>query len=227
VATIDNLNKGHRQRLRERFLKGGEEAVADYELLEMILFAAHPRGDVKPLAKKLLKQFGSFAKVLNADVTEYAAVDGVGEGAIASLKAVKASSARMLKEKIKQGPIISNWTSLLNYCEAQMAHKKVEEFRILFLNNKNELIADEAQQQGTINHTSVYPREVIKRALELGVSSIILCHNHPSGDTTPSQADIDMTRQIINAGLPLSINVHDHLIIGKHGHYSFKSQGLI
>lgn len=223
----DTLTKGHRARLRERFLKGGEAAVADYELLEMLLFAAHPRGDVKPLAKKLLARFGSLAGVLHAPVHELASMNGMGDAAIASLKAVEEASARLLRNKAQKGPVISSWTALLDYCTVRMANQKVEQFRILFLNQKNELIADEVQQTGTINHTPVYPREVVKRALELGAVSIILAHNHPSGDPTPSQADIDITRQIIEATKPLNINVHDHLVIGKHGHYSFKSHGVI
>lgn len=219
--------KGHRQRLRERFLKGGVDAVADYELLEMILFSAHPRGDVKPLAKALIRHFGSFAKVVHADLKEYEAVEGVGEAAISALKTVEASAQMLLREEAKKGPVISSWTALLDYCQLSMAQKKNEEFRILFLNNKNALIADEVQQTGTVNHTPVYPREVIKRTLELGASSIILCHNHPSGDTTPSTADIEITRKIIAAAKPLGVQVHDHLIIGKGEHYSFKSYGLI
>lgn len=219
--------KGHRSRLRERFLKGGANALADYELLEMILFAAHPRGDVKPLAKALLKHFGSFARVIHADKQAYKAVDGVGEAAIGALKTVEAAAQRLLREEAQSGPVISSWTALLDYCRLSMAQKKNEEFRILFLNNKNALIADEVQQTGTVNHTPVYPREVIRRTLELGASSIILCHNHPSGDPTPSTADIDITRKIIEAAKPLGVNVHDHLIVGKNEHYSFKSHGLI
>lgn len=226
-SPADAFQKGHRQRLRERFLKGGADALADYELLELILFAAHPRGDVKPLAKQLLKHFGSFAKVVHATPHEFESVEGVGEAAIAALKTVEAAATRLLREEAEKGPVIGTWTALLDYCKLSMAQKKVEEFRILFLNHRNELIADEVQQRGTVNHTPVYPREVIKRALELGASSIILAHNHPSGDPTPSQADIDITRQIISAGQPLAVKVHDHLIIGRHGHYSFKSHGVI
>ncbi len=224
----DSSQKGHRKRLRERFLRAGAEALADYELLEMILFAAHPRADVKPLAKRLLKHFGSFAAVIHAPYTEYKKIEnGVGDATIAAIKTVEAAATRLLQEEVQRGTIISNWTSLLDYCKLNMANKKIEEFRVLFLNNKNELIADEVQQKGTVNHTAVYPREVIKRALELGATSIILAHNHPSGDPTPSQADIDITRQIIDAGRPLAVKVHDHLIIGKFGHYSLKSNGII
>lgn len=223
----DDFQKGHRARLRERFLKGGAEALADYELLEMMLFAAHPRGDVKPLAKKLLAHFGSFAKVVHATPQDLKAVEGVGEAAITALKVTEAASIRLLREEAKKGQIISNWSVLLDYCKLSMAQQPVEQFRVLFLNNKNELMADEVQQTGTVNHTPVYPREVMKRALELGAVSIILAHNHPSGDPTPSRADIDITNQIVEAGRGLGIAVHDHLIIGKFGHYSFKSQGLL
>lgn len=222
-----DFSKGHRQRLRERFLKAGPEALAEYEMLEMILFAAHPRGDVKPLAKKLLHRFGSFAKTVHAPATELAQVNGMGEAAISALKIVEAAAIKLLREEAAKGPIISSWTALLDYCQLTMAQKQIEEFRILFLNQKNALIADEVQQRGTIDHTPVYPREVIKRALELGAASIILAHNHPSGDPTPSAADIDITKQIVEAGRVLNISIHDHLIIGKFGHYSFKSHDLL
>jgi DNA repair protein RadC len=223
----DDFKSGHRSRLRARFLKGGAEALADYELLEMLLFAAHPRGDVKPLAKKLLAHFGSFAAVIQAPATEYAKVEGAGESVTATLKVAEAVAARLLREEAKRTPVISSWTALLDYCKLSMAHEQIEQFRILFLNNKNAMIADEVQQTGTINHTPVYPREVLKRALELGASSLILAHNHPSGDPTPSAADIDITKQIVSAGAALGISIHDHLIIGKFGHYSFKSHGLL
>lgn len=222
-----DFQKGHRQRLRERFLKGGAEALADYELLEMILFAAHPRGDVKPVAKRLLATFGSFAKVVQASAVELQKIDGVGEAVVTALKVAEATAGRLLKEEAQKGHVLSSWTALLDYCRLKMAQEKVEQFRILFLNQKNELIADEVQQVGTVNHTPVYPREVIKRALELSAPSIILAHNHPSGDPTPSKADIDITKQIVEAGRALGIAIHDHLIIGKFGHYSFKSNGLL
>jgi len=218
---------GHRQRLRERFLKGGGNSLADYELLEMILYAASSRSDTKPLAKKLLAKFGSFAKVVNAENAELSAVEGVGEAAIASIKIIKAATEKLLKEEVSQGHIIASWTALLDYCRVSMGHKKNEEFRVLFLNNKNALIADELQQFGTVNHAPVYPREVVKRALELGASSIILTHNHPSGDPTPSKDDIDVTKKIVAAANSLGLSVHDHLIIAGNKHYSFKSNGLI
>lgn len=218
---------GHRQRLRERFLNGSSDSLPDYELLEMVLFAARSRGDVKPLAKKLLARFGSFSAVITAEPERLQEVDGMGEAAIASIKCVEAAAQRMLKSQTMEQPVLSNWRALLDYCTAAMQHKKREEFRVLFLNKKNRLIADEVLQQGTIDHTPVYPREVVRRALELSASAIILAHNHPSGDPTPSQADIDMTQQIIMIAAPLGIKVHDHLIIGGKDHYSFKSYGLI
>lgn len=223
----EDYRQGHRSRLRARFIAGGVEAIADYELLELMLFAAHPRGDVKPLARLLLKEFGSVGKVLSATPDALMNIEGVGDGAVAALKTAEASAQMLLRSKIKQGPVISNWTSLLDYCRSLLAAKKKEEFHLLFLNSKNELIADEKQQSGTVNHAPVYPREVISRALELGASAVILVHNHPSGDPMPSQADIKVTRDIVQAGQGVSITVHDHLIIGSDSHYSFKGEGLI
>jgi DNA repair protein RadC len=218
---------GHRQRLRERFLKNGAGALADYELLEMILYSASPRMDTKPLAKKLLEHFGSFAATVHATPVELAKVDGMGEAAIAAVKSIHASAERLLKDEASQGPVIQSWTALLDYCRVSMGHKKVEEFRVLFLNHKNRLIADEVQHSGTVNHAPVYPREVVKRALDLGASAIIIAHNHPSGDPTPSKDDIDMTRQLKEAAASLGLSVHDHLIIAGSKHYSFKSHGLL
>jgi DNA repair protein RadC len=223
----DNIHAGHRRRLRERFLKNGAQALADYELLEMILYAASPRMDTKPLAKRLLTHFGNFAKTLHATAHDLAKVEGMGDAAIASIKLAHASAERMLKAEASQGKIIQSWTALLDYCRVSMGHKKIEEFRVLFLNHKNVLISDEVQQSGTVNHAPVYPREVVKRALDLGASSIILAHNHPSGDPTPSRDDIEITRQISAASLSLGINVHDHLIIAGNKYYSFKSNGLL
>jgi DNA repair protein RadC len=222
-----NPNSGHRARLRERFLKAGPDALADYEMLEMILFAANPRGDVKPLAKRLIKAFGSFASVIKAEPEELLKVEQVTESVVSSLKVIHASAQQLLKEEIKDRPVIQSWSSLLDYCRLAMGHRKEEEFRLLFLNQKHALIADEVQNIGTVNHTPVYPREVVKRALELGASSIILVHNHPSGDVKPSKEDIDMTRQIITAAHPLEIKVHDHIIVGAKNTYSFRSNGLI
>jgi len=218
---------GHRKRLRERFLSNGPEALADYELLEMILFPAKPMGDVKPLAKSLLLKFGSFGQVLMAEPAELAKVEGVGEAAITAIKVAKAAAERLLKEEVAERTVVKSWTQLLDYCRIHIGHNKNEEFHVLFLNNKLELMADERQQKGTVNHTPVYPREVVKRALELGASSLILVHNHPSGDVNPSKTDIDITRQIIEAARPLGIEVHDHLIIGVKKHFSFKSKGII
>jgi len=218
---------GHRQRLRERFLKSGAGALSDYELLEMILYAASPRMDTKPLAKKLLAHFGGFAKTVHATPVEMAKVEGMGEAAIAAIKAIHASAERLLKDEASVGPVIQSWTALLDYCRVSMGHKKIEEFRVLFLNHKHALIADEVQQSGTVNHAPVYPREVVKRALDLSASAIILAHNHPSGDPTPSKEDIDITRQIVVAAASLGLAVHDHLVIAGKKHYSFKSNGLL
>lgn len=218
---------GHRQRTRQRFLKSGGEHFADYELLELLLFGARPRGDVKPLAKRLLKHFGDFKSVLCADPNELRKVEDVGEAVVCLLKSVEESAQRLIKAPEQEKPVIQSWTALLDYCRIAMGNNKVEEFRILFLNHKNKLIKDEVQQRGTVNHTPVYPREVIKRALELGASSIIIAHNHPSGDPTPSKADIDMTKKIIEAAKAVNIAVHDHLIVCEDSHYSFKSYGLI
>lgn len=218
---------GHRQRLRERFLTHGGDSLADYELLEMLLFAASPRGDVKPLAKALIEHFGSFKKVLQAEINALSKVEGCGESAIAAMKLVQASAQRLLAEELTELPLMANWQALLDYCRTTMGHLKKEQFRILFLNHKNRLIANELQQEGTVNHAPVYVREVIKRALELQASALILVHNHPSGDTTPSQADIDITKHIANTGKPLGVAVHDHLIISDNSHFSFKSYGLM
>ncbi len=218
---------GHRKRLRERFLGHGAEALADYELLEMILFPAKPMGDVKPMAKTLLAYFGSFGQVLHAEPQELMKVEGVGEAAVTAIKVAKAAAERLLREEVADRPVVKSWTQLLDYCRLHFGHYKHEEFHVLFLNHKLELIADERQQKGTINHTPVYPREVVKRALELGASSLILVHNHPSGDVNPSKADIDVTRQIVEAARPLAIEVHDHVIIGAKKHFSFKSKGLM
>lgn len=218
---------GHRARLRERFLGQGGDALPDYELLELILFSARPRGDVKPLAKRLLKQFGSFDKLIYADETSLRTVDEVGDAVISALKTVRVASQRLIKSEIGDQPIIQSWSALLDYCKLAMGKSKVEEFRVLFLNNRHALIADEVMQRGTVNHTPVYPREVVKRALELAASAIILLHNHPSGDPTPSQADIDITQKIVDAARTINVTVHDHVIITDTGHYSFKSFGLI
>lgn len=218
---------GHRARLRTRFLDVGGEAFPDYELLELILFSARGRGDVKPLAKRLLKQFGSFDKVIYASDHELRQVDEVGDAVIAALKTIRIAAQRLIKSEIGQQPLIQSWSALMDYCKLAMGKNKIEEFRVLFLNHRHALIADEAMQRGTVNHTPVYPREIIKRALELSASALVLLHNHPSGDPTPSKADIDVTQKIIDAAATVNIAVHDHVIITETGHYSFKSFGLI
>ena len=218
---------GHRKRLRERFLKGGADAMADYELLEIILFSARPIGDVKPMAKTLLAAFGSFGQIMHASPIELMKIDGVNEAAVVAIKVAKAAAERLLREEVADKPVIKSWTQLLDYCRLHMGHGMNEEFHVLFLNHKLELILDERQQEGTINHTPVYPREVVRRALELGASSLILVHNHPSGDVSPSKADVDVTKEIIAAAKPLGIAVHDHLIISAKKHFSFKAKGLI
>ncbi len=218
---------GHRERLRRRMLDKGVEALSDLEVLEYLLFGARPRGDTKPLAKTLVKRFGSLAGVLGASRQELASVEGLGEASIAALKVVPEAARRLALEEASERPVIASWDKLLAYCRIAMGHEKVEQFRLLFLDKKNRLIADELQQKGTVDHTPVYPREVIKRALELGASALILVHNHPSGDATPSKADIEMTREVQEAATKLGISVHDHIVISKSGHNSFKSLGLL
>lgn len=218
---------GHRDRLRQRFLQGGPDALPDYEMLELILFMAIPYKDVKPLAKDLLAKFGNLAGVLNASVEALQSVKGIGETAAISLKTVQAASFRLLKQEMMQGPLLNSWSRLIDYCAATMAHEKREHFRVLFLNKKNELIADEIQGVGTVDHTPAYPREIMKRALELSATAVILVHNHPSGDPKPSRADIDMTMAIKAAGEPFNIVIHDHLIVSKGGTSSFKTMGLL
>jgi DNA repair protein RadC len=218
---------GHRKRLRERFIKSGASALHDYELIELLLFGAKPRGDVKPLAKRLIETYGSFADVVSADAKTLALEVGLGEAAICALKVAQAAAEKLLQEQVMNKPVLSSWQMLLDYCRASMAYHGVEQFRVLYLNRKNVLIADELQQRGTIDHTPVYPREVIKRALELDTSALIMVHNHPSGDTTPSRSDIDMTKRIRDIARPLSIELHDHVIVGRKGYYSFKNTGLL
>ena len=218
---------GHRDRLRERFMKGGAGALADYELLELILFQSRPRGDVKPLAKSLIKRFGSFAEVISAAPERLMEVDGVGSSTVVALKSVQAAALKLSQAQVLNKPTLASWSALMDYCRAAMAYHATEQFRILFLDRKNVLIADEIQQTGTVDHTPVYPREVIKRALELGASAVIMVHNHPSGDPTPSRADIDMTKQVKEAGEKLGVTLHDHIVIGRAGDTSFKSMGLL
>jgi DNA repair protein RadC len=218
---------GHRERLRARFRSGGADAVPDYELLEMVLFRAFPRGDTKPLAKQLLARFGTFAEVINAPEERLREVQGAGTRVIDELKLVRAASLRLLKGEIMSRKVLGSWTSVIDYCRAAQGFDQKEQFRILFLDRKNQLIADEVQQEGTVDHTPVYVREVVKRALELSATAIILVHNHPSGDTTPSKADIDMTKLIVEAAKPLGVTVHDHIIVGRNGHSSLRGLRLI
>jgi DNA repair protein RadC len=217
---------GHRQRLRERFLSSGGDALSDYELLEIILFAAIPQKDVKPLAKNLLTKFKSLKGVLHADIEQLKQF-GLSESPVALLKAVAIAHTRIGQKEILNQPVLSNWQKILDYCYSVMAHEKNEQLRLLFLNRKNMLIAEEVQQKGTIDHTPVYVREVIKRALDLGAGAIILVHNHPSGDPAPSKDDITMTRAVAEAAKAVGIILHDHLIIGNGKHASLREMGLV
>ncbi len=219
--------KDHRARLRSRFTDGGAAAMPDYELLELVLFAAIPRQDVKPLARLLLDTFGDFNRVVSAPPARLRDVKGVGETVILHLKVLEASAQRMMRARVMHRPVLSSWDALLDYCHTAMAHRETEQFRILFLDRKNVLVADEEQARGTVDHVPVYPREVVKRALELNASAMILVHNHPSGDPTPSDADISMTLQIQDACRALGITLHDHLIVGKSRELSLRSQGYI
>lgn len=221
------LAAGHRQRLRDRFRKGGADALPDYELLELVLFRAIPRRDTKGLAKRLLARFGSFADVVNAPDARLKEVSGVGESVVTELRLVRAAALRLMQSEISSRPLLSSWNQVLDYLRAAQGFEQRELFRILFLDKKNRLIADEVQGEGTVDHTPVYVREVVKRALELASTAIILVHNHPSGDPTPSRADIDMTRMIVNAGRPLGVTVHDHVIVGRAGYASFRALRLI
>ena len=218
---------GHRERLRERFYGAGPDALSDYELLEMALFPALPRRDTKPLAKALLKKFGSFAEVVHAPVARLREVEGIGDASVHQIKLLAATAGRVAKGEIKRSVALSSWNDVIGYCRSSMAFADKEQFRLLFLDKRNQLIADEVQQTGTVDHTPVYPREVIKRALELSATALILVHNHPSGDPTPSQADIQMTKAIVDIAGPLGISVHDHIIVGKNGHASLKGLKLI
>jgi DNA repair protein RadC len=217
----------HRKRLRARFMEGGAAAMPDYELLELVLFRAIPRQDVKPIARLLLETFGDFNRILAAEPARLLAVKGVGEAVVQDLKIVEAAAHRMMRAKIMKRPVLSSWEALLDYCHTAMSHRETECFRVLFLDRKNVLIADEEQASGTIDHVPVYPREIVKRALELNASALILVHNHPSGDPTPSDSDIAMTNQVLDAASVLGITVHDHLIIGKSREVSFRGKGYL
>jgi DNA repair protein RadC len=218
---------GHRQRLRDRFMEAGDAALADYELLELLLFRAIPRRDVKPLAKALVERFGSFAEVVAARPERLREIPGLPDGAIVDLKVAEAAARRLARGAIEKRKILSSFSAVMDYCRTAMAYAEREEFRILFLDKRNALIADEVQGIGTVDHTPVYPREVVRRALELGASALILAHNHPSGDPTPSSADIAMTKDIMTIAQPFGIAVHDHLIVGRNGQTSFRGLKLI
>jgi len=217
----------HRGRLRQRFLGAGADSVSDYEMLELVLFRAIPRRDVKPLAKQLLTRFGGFDAVISAPVARLAEVAGVGDAVICELKIVEAAAHRLARARVIDRPALSSWAALMDYCKTVMAHRDTEQFRILFLDRKNVLVADEPQAKGTVDHVPVYPREVVKRALELNASAIILVHNHPSGDPTPSRSDIDMTRQIEQAAKSVGVVIHDHVVVGKQADASFRALGLL
>ena len=218
---------GHRQRLRDRFMDAGEAALADYEMLELLLFRAIARRDVKPLAKALIARFGSFAETVAARPERLREIDGLNEAAIVEIKLIEAAAKRLARGALQRRPVLSSFMEVLDYCRTAMAFAEREEFRILFLDKRNALIADEVQGVGTIDHTPVYPREIVRRALELGASALILAHNHPSGDPTPSAADIRMTKDIAAIAQPFGITIHDHLIVGRHGHASFRGLKLI
>lgn len=226
-AKLPSYIADHRKRLRDRFMSGGAAALPDYEMLELLLFRAIPRMDVKPLARLLLDTFGDFNRVISASPQRLQTVKGVGEAVVIELKLVEAAAGRLMRAKVLNQPVLSSWNALLDYCQTVMAHRETEQFRILFLDRKNVLVADEEQAKGTVDHVPVYPREVVKRALELNASAIILVHNHPSGDPTPSEADITMTLQVQDAAQVLGITLHDHLIIGKSRELSFKAQGYL
>lgn len=219
---------GHRARLRQRLTRTGGESLEDYELLEMILWAGNPRGDTKPLAKALLEAFGDFAHVISAAPERLQEIKGLGETGVAALKSVEAAAIRLTRTRAMSGAtVLSSWETLVDYCRADMAYRKTEQFRVLFLDRKNKLIADELQQKGTVDHTPVYPREVVKRALQLEASALIMVHNHPSGDPMPSHADIEMTKLVRDAAKAVGVTLHDHLVIGKGQEISFRSAGLL
>jgi len=223
----DDGPEGHRERLRRRFMEGGADALPDYELLELILFRALPRRDVKPLARRLLKRFGSLSETLAAPAARLTEVEGIGPAVVTELKIALAVAQRFAREPLRARPVLGSWSSVLDYCRATMALEEIEQFRVLFLDKKNGLLKDEVLQTGTVDHTPVYPREVVKRALELSATAIILVHNHPSGDPTPSNADITMTRQIVEIAKPMGIEVHDHIIVGRDAHASLKGLRLM
>lgn len=219
--------EGHRARMRGKLLDHGPDALLDHELIEMLLFLALPRRDTKPIARALLVRFGSLGAALSAPVAELRQVEGLGEAGIAALKTVQAAALRLLRAELREQPVLSDGERLLGYLNAALARERVEQFRVLFLDSRNRLLADEAQARGTVNHTPVYPREVVKRALELHATALILVHNHPSGDPSPSAADRAMTAEVQSAALALGIALHDHLVIGNGRHFSFRQAGLL
>ncbi len=219
--------QGHRQRMRERLIERGSDSLADYELLEMLLFFAQPKGDTKPLAKSLINRFGSFAGVIAAPQSELFAVSGLGQHSVSALKLVQAAALRLAKAALMDQPVLNTWDLLIDYLTAVLARERVEQFRVLFLDTRNRLLADEAQARGTVNHTPVYPREVVKRALELHATALILVHNHPSGDPAPSADDVAITRDINVAATALGVTLHDHLIIGNGRWHSFRQNGQL
>lgn len=227
AKSVDVGPEGHRERLRSRFRKGGADALPDYELLELVLFRAIPRRDTKALAKQLIARFGSFAEVVSAPEPRLKEIDGVGEAVVTELKLVRAAALRLTRSDVVNKPMLSSFAQVIDYCKAVQGYEHVEQFRILFFDKRNQLIADEVQGRGTVDHTPVYVREVVKRALELSATAIILVHNHPSGDPTPSRADIDMTKMIVEVAKGLGIAVHDHIIVGRQGHASMKSLRLM
>ena len=225
--TTELDGKGHRARLRERLFEGGPDALLDHELVEYLLALAIPRRDTKPLAKKLLREFGGFGPLLAADAAAIARVGEISEGAAAALKIAQAAALRLLEEGIREKPVLGSWQALLDYLRADMAHEPIERVRVLFLNSKNVLIANEKMWEGSVDEAAVYIREIMRRALDLHATAIIIVHNHPSGDPSPSQQDIRLTRDLIEAAKHLKIQVHDHVIIGAEGHRSLKGMGLI
>lgn len=227
TGRVPSYMRDHRKRLRDRFLQGGADAVPDYELLELVLFRAIPRQDVKPLARDLIDTFGDFNGVVSAPQQKLTTIKGVGDAVVTELKIVEAAAHRLARGRVMQRHVVSSWEALIDYCHTVMSHRETEQFRILYLDTKNVLIADEEQAKGTLDHVPVYPREVVKRALELNAAALILVHNHPSGDPTPSQADIEVTQQIDTAAKTLNITLHDHLVIGKNCEISFRAQGLL
>jgi DNA repair protein RadC len=219
--------EGHRARMRNRLLTAGPDAVADHELLEMVLFLALPRRDTKPIARALLSRFGSYAGAISAPLADLRGIEGLGAAGAAALKTIQAAAIRLARAEVSEQPILSDWGRLMDYLNAVLSRERIEQFRVLFLDNKNRLLADEAQSRGTVNHTPVYPREVVKRALELHATAIILVHNHPSGDPSPSRDDLEMTSAISEAATILGVVLHDHVIVGNGRWFSFRKEDLL